>query len=93
MNTHIYILTDSNRTCLHVVELPDTTGDTIPDPLSNASRVVYQESLTSEESARKRFEELSRYTRMQKERLIRKHNPNWMNLNSPRLFTDSRVCV
>ena len=106
MNTYIYIFTDSNRTSLHV-GLSEANQETAPhvhnllsgfskDPLSTLPRVVYKESLASEEIARKRFEELSRYTRMQKERLIRRHNPNWMNLlngSSSQKAATRRACV
>jgi len=90
MYTYIYILTDCNRTCLHVSMANDlneaaNTSKSLSkyfvDSCSKVSRVVYYELLTCEEMAIKRFQELSRYTRMQKERLIRKHNPNWINLS------------
>lgn len=90
MNTYVYILTDCNRTCLHVgmaddlneaVNTPKRLSDFLVDSCAKVSRIVYHESLPSREMALKRFQELSRYTRMQKERLIRKHNPNWINLS------------
>ncbi|PPL00309.1 putative endonuclease [Parapedobacter indicus] len=90
MKTYIYILTDCNRTYLHVGMTNDLNEATdaykslsgfFVDSCSKVSRIVYQELLPSEEMALKRFQELSQYTRMQKERLIRKHNPNWINLS------------
>lgn len=89
MNTYVYILTDSNRNGLHVGMTDDLQkaaktyrelkslffGDSV-----NASRLVYQEAFPNEEDALHKFQELSRYTRMQKERLIRRHNPNWLDL-------------
>ena len=89
MNNYIYILTDSNRNCLHVGMTNDlhkakNTYNELPglffDACSKVSRLVYHEALPSEAVALRRFKELSGYTRMQKERLIRKGNPNWLDL-------------
>ena len=89
MNTYIYILTDSNRNCLHVGMTDDlqqaaktyrTLNGLFFDAASRASRLVYHEAFSDEAEALRRFKELSRYTRMQKERLIRRRNPNWLNL-------------
>jgi len=89
MNNYIYILTDSNRNCLHVGmtdNLPqaaktyrELTG-LFSDAGANVSRLVYYETLPDNPAALRRFNEVSRYTRMQKERLIRRRNPNWLNL-------------
>lgn len=58
---------------------------------SQISRLVYHELLPSAEMALSRFTELSGYTRMQKEKLIRGSNPNWTNLMSPlRLTANNR---
>ncbi|MBK1439298.1 GIY-YIG nuclease family protein [Parapedobacter sp. ISTM3] len=89
MNNYIYILTDCNRTCLHVgmaqdLERAIKTYREAPglffDACAKVSRLVYHEALPTEESALRRFRELSTYTRMQKEKLIRKYNPNWVDL-------------
>lgn len=89
MNTYIYILTDSNRNCLHVGMTDDlqqaaktyrTLNGLFFDAASRASRLVYHEAFSDEAEALRRFKELSRYTRMQKERLIRRRNPNWLTL-------------
>ena len=91
MSTYVYILTDCNRTCLHVGMTNDlneaantyqSLSGFFVDSCSKVSRIVYHESIPSEEMAHKRFQELSRYTRMQKERLIRRDNPNWINLSA-----------
>ena len=90
MNTYVYILTDSNRTHLHI-GLSDGSDNHCthknhmgfcPDDRSMCCRVVYHEWLPSAEMAVRRFQELSGYTRMQKEKLIRRHNPNWRDLSS-----------
>lgn len=92
MNNYIYILTDSNRNCLHVGMTDDLqkAANTYReltslffDSYSNVSRLVYHESFTDDADALRRFRELSHYTRMQKERLIRRYNPNWLDLGIP----------
>ncbi len=94
MKKHLYILTDSNRICLHVGLTDDLNSaintyknlsDLFFDSCSKVSRLVYRESFFSEEAALKRFQELSKFTRMQKERLIRRYNPNWIDLGLRRL--------
>ncbi len=108
-NNYIYILTDSNRSCLHVGMAEDlnnaiNTCKTIAgfflDACSKVSRLVYYENCHSEEVAIRRFQDLSTYTRMQKEKLIRKHNPNWVDfgrqakpLNILKPSFTSKACV
>lgn len=91
MSYYVYILTDCNRTCLHVGMTDDlskaiNTYQEITglffDPRSKISRLVYHEALPSETIALRKFKELSSYTRMQKERLIRRYNPNWVDLGT-----------
>lgn len=85
---NVYILTDCNRMLLHVgmaESLKSVLNSCKSFPIfcsdgSSTIRLVYQESCSSEEAALARFNELRRYTRMQKERLIRKSNPNWVDL-------------
>lgn len=89
MNNYIYIFTDSNRSCLHVgmtddlqqaVKTYQELRGLFFDAPSKVSRLVYHETLPGGTEALRRFNELSRYTRMQKERLIRRRNPNWLDL-------------
>lgn len=74
----VFIATDSNRK-----ELKITTSD-ITDRRqdSSALRVVYEELHPNYHAAQRRTGELSHYTRMQIERLIRKQNPNWADLRT-----------
>ena len=44
------------------------------------TRLVYFEELKTEEQALSRFKVISRFTRMQKERLVRSCNPDWIDL-------------
>lgn len=92
MNNYIYILTDSNRSSLHVgmvddlKNVPKTYRDLTGlflDDYSTVFRLVYHEALPTFAAALRRLQELNGYTRMQKERLIRKHNPNWLDLGIP----------
>lgn len=89
MENYIYILTDSNRSFLHVGMTDNLQEATRThreltrlffNTQSNASRLVYHEALPSDSAALLRFKEVSGYTRMQKERLIRRYNPNWLDL-------------
>jgi putative endonuclease len=91
MKTFIYILTDCNRGCLHVGYTDDILKAVrfykekralFFDSSSVASRLIYFEELSSEELGINRFNQLSIYTRPQKERLIRSTNPNWVDLTS-----------
>lgn len=90
MNNYVYILTDSNRRCLHVgmtdnlynaANTYQELTELFFEDSSKVTRLVYHETHPSEEAALIRFTELSQYTRMQKEKLIRRCNPNWVNLN------------
>ncbi len=89
MKTYIYILTDCNRSCLHVGYTEDLvkTIDSYQEKRalffdfgSFATRLVYFEEFSSDEFALARFSQLSGFTRPQKECLIRSLNPNWTDL-------------
>lgn len=89
-NIHIYILTDSNRKYLHVgmtsdLEQAIATYNEMYSAFfggyTGRSRMVYQQAFINEEEATKCYDELSQYTRMQKEKLIRYHNPNWVDIS------------
>ena len=78
MAYYINILTDNNRTGFHIClgdQMVSTTNNL------NYSRLVYQEIHESETAAWSRLEELRCYTRMQTERIIRKNNPDWLDLS------------
>ena len=89
MKHYIHIVTDSNRNYLHVGMANNLEVTSTYCKLSNmfangwssgALRLVYYEVFSNSEEALRRFNEVSRYTRMQKERLIRRRNPNWLDL-------------
>lgn len=89
-NTYrILIVTDSNRNFLEVVLTNDllytiqdiyTSHQTLFSTTHRLTRIVYEELFTSESAANKRLIELKSYTRMLRERLVRRRNPNWLNL-------------
>ena len=90
MKKHIvYILTNSNRTYLEVgycqdlatklQEIKDATSVMFTQ-ISKLNSVVYIEELNTHEEAQRRQLQLQQFTRMQRERLIRLKNPNWLNL-------------
>lgn len=90
MKAHIvYIITNSNRACLEVGCCTDITTClqefrsaasgflSQGSPLNN---IVYMEAFRDEEKAMAYQHTLRQYTRMQREKLIRLKNPNWLNL-------------
>lgn len=103
MKTHtLYIITDSNRQFLNVNITADFTRTVNEIKSSNniffpngphLTRVVYIEKFESKEQAEKRQIELNHFTRMQKEKLIRKHNANWNSLCPSNIHLDQKKSV
>lgn len=91
MKTHIvYIITDSNRAYLEVGSCTDmptrlqeirSTSPTFFSGASKLSHVVYMETFHNKEKALSYEHTLRHFTRMQREKLIRFKNPNWLNLS------------
>ncbi|MET3114087.1 putative endonuclease [Pedobacter sp. CG_S7] len=89
MKKFVYILTDRNRTSLHVgmsADLMKTLDfyKQMPslffDSGQQLTRLVYFEEFKLESQALNRFKLISRFTRMQKERLVRSCNADWVDL-------------
>ena len=89
MKKYVYLVTDRNRSCLHVGmssdlmktmafyrQMPNLFFDTG----QQLTRLVYFEELTSEVAALQRFDLISRFTRIQKDRMVRSVNPDWLDL-------------
>lgn len=85
----VYLVTDRNRTCLHVgmsTDLSKTMAfyrqmpNLFFDAGQQLTRLVYFEELNSESAAMQRFNLISKYTRVQKDRMIRSVNPDWIDL-------------
>lgn len=87
----LVIITDQNRRALRVFytenlmellrSLPENEGF-VSSPCIDRTyyRVIYQETFNSPLSALDRYNALRNFTRMQLERLVRRFNPNWLNL-------------
>ncbi|WP_374949124.1 GIY-YIG nuclease family protein [Mucilaginibacter sp.] len=52
------------------------------DSAQQLNRLVYFEEINTEEQAMARFQQVSTYTRMQKEKMIRPVNPDWIDLTA-----------
>ncbi|WP_164112459.1 MULTISPECIES: hypothetical protein [Sphingobacterium] len=87
----IYIATDPNRVSVeagYTQDLMTQSSDLQFHSIHSSgrspkfNRIVHVEEFSSFDIAQKRLIELTRFTRMQKERLIRRHNPNWLNITS-----------
>lgn len=85
----VYLVTDRNRNSIHVGMSTDlmktmTFYRQMPNLFFDAgqqlTRLVYFEELSSEASAKERFNLISKFTRIQKDRLIRGVNPDWIDL-------------
>ena len=50
------------------------------DSAQQLNRLVYFEEINTEEQAMARFQQVSTYTRPQKEKMIRSVNPDWVDL-------------
>jgi putative endonuclease len=89
MKKFVYIVTDRNRTSLHVgmssdliktLDFYKTMPSLFFDSGKQLTRLVYFEEFKTEAQAFSRFKVISRFTRMQKERLVRSCNPDWIDL-------------
>ena len=89
MKRFIYLITDRNRNTLHVGLCSDLLKtlkfySEMPtlffDSAQQLNRLVYFEEINTEEQAMARFQQVSTYTRPQKEKMIRSVNPDWVDL-------------
>ena len=89
MKKFVYIVTDRNRTSLHVGMSSDLIKTLdfykqMPclffDSGHQLTRLVYFEEFKTEMQALSRFKLMSKFTRMQKERVVRSCNPDWIDL-------------
>lgn len=89
MKKFIYIVTDRNRVNLHVGMSGDLTKtlsfykqmpNLFFDNGQQLTRLVYFEEFKTEVQASSRFKLISRFTRLQKERMVRACNPDWIDL-------------
>ena len=89
MKKFVYIVTDRNRTSMHVgmssdliktLDFYKQMPNLFFDSGQQLTRLVYFEEFKTEAQALGRFKTISRFTRMQKERLVRSCNPDWIDL-------------
>lgn len=89
MKKYVYVITDRNRNNLHVglsTDLMKTMDfyNTMPcllfDPGQQLNRLVYFEEFNSDAMAHSRFLTINQFTKMQKERLVRSVNTDWIDL-------------
>jgi len=89
MKKFVYIVTDRNRTTLHVgmssdliktLDFYKQMPSLFFDHAQQLTRLVYFEEFKTEAQALSRFKLMSRFTRMQKERVVRSCNPDWIDL-------------
>ncbi|MES2457669.1 MAG: GIY-YIG nuclease family protein [Bacteroidota bacterium] len=89
MKKFVYIVTDRNRTSLHVgmssdliktLDFYKQMPSLFFDHAQQLTRLVYFEEFKTEAQALSRFKLMSRFTRMQKERVVRSCNPDWIDL-------------
>lgn len=90
MKKYVFIITDRNRNNLHVgisSDLVKTMSfyNEMPclffDPGQQLNRLVYFEEFESDKNANLRFTLINQFTKMQKERLIRSVNADWIDLS------------
>lgn len=89
MKKFVYIVTDRNRTSMHVgmssdliktLDFYKQMPNLFFDNGKQLTRLVYFEEFKTEAQALARFKVISRFTRVQKERLVRSCNPDWIDL-------------
>lgn len=98
----IFITSDTNRLFLEAGYCQDihlklfeiqqaSSSFMIKAPKFN--RIVHVEEFDNLESAMKRKIEINKFTKMQKDRLIRKGNPNWLSITNYDRNTNKKVVV
>ncbi len=87
---YVYFITNANRTEIKLGVTDNLKGiantckmspDLFQGYVNTHSRLVYFEEYSDLFRARTRFIEVSRWTRAQKEKLIRRVNPDWIDLS------------
>lgn len=98
----VYIITDANRIYLHAdvcqdlsIKLYELQNATSTLFLSGPkyTRIIHTEEFEHKDDAERRASELNSFTRMQKEKLIRKNNPNWLSIHNIINIKDTKKAV
>jgi putative endonuclease len=86
---YVYIITNTNNTVIYVGVTSNLYARTYQHKVGaypgftkkyNCNKLVYWESLNTIEEAIQREKRLKKYTRIQRENLISKANPDWIDL-------------
>ena len=89
MKKFVFIVTDRNRNNLHVglsADIIQTMNfyrkmpNLFFDAGQQLTRLIYFEELSTESAAEQRFRLINRFTRPQKEKIIRSVNQDWVDL-------------
>lgn len=89
MKKYVFIITDRNRNNLHVGMSANIIGtmnfyrkmpNLFFDSGQQLTRLVYFEELNTQAEAEQRFRVINRFTRPQKEKMIRAVNTDWIDL-------------
>ena len=100
MKKFVYIVTDRNRVNLHVGMSGDLSKTLsfykemptlLFDSGQQLTRLVYFEEFKTEAQAASRFKLINRFNRLQKERIVRSCNPDWIDLTPGLNFEASMV--
>ena len=90
MKKYVYVVTDRNRSTMHVGMSSDLMKtmkfyrempNLFFDAAQQLTRLIYFEELNTEQAAMQRFKFISRFTRIQKEKIVRSVNPDWVDLS------------
>lgn len=100
MKKYVYVVTDRNRSSMHVGMSSDLMKtmkfyrempNLFFDSGQQLTRLVYFEELNTEQVALQRFGLVSRFTRVQKEKIVRSVNPDWLDLTMGLSFENNFV--
>ncbi len=101
MKKYVFIVTDRNRSNLHVGISADISKTMnfyrqMPNLFFDAgqqlTRLIYFEELNREDIAQERFKIINAYTRSQKEKMVRSVNPDWVDLTIGLNFEKNISC-
>ncbi len=91
MKSFIYFLTDKNRSIIHIDQSSDLVKtvnviheakDLFFELIAQPNRLVYFEEYSNDALMHERQKQLKRFTKTQKEKLIRSVNPDWIDLST-----------
>lgn len=100
MKKHFIVITsDANRYTLKTAYCQDVDSYLLQLNLANnltisyssphRNRIVYIEGFSTREEAEQRRNQINLYTKMQKEKLIRRKNPNWLSIHFNAIQTNA----